>query len=321
MKDGYNEKSKRKPRTASEWFVYLDGDASDPPTDEEFESWLAQSSAHEEALARCDAAMFLSKALEEDPELGWAYDEAARLAAGPPPTRAHVPARDRARALRSPALAWSVAGLSTIVTLVALLNQEPERAVENVADTIADTGAGEIFVSARPEVPFDMAAELTTWSPAVVLPGQVIVDARSLAVMPFDVVAAAGKVARAADQGRARTFAAELHGAVVRQLAAIPGIYVAEPESVIPYADTDLRPVQVAAQLGVRGIVEGRVAFDDGRIRVVLRLTDAASNEVMWQSAFDGRTGALSGIDADLATDLAFALAHARDSNGRMANN
>ena len=68
--------------TAAEWYVALDAGASDEITDARFAAWLDRAAESEPELERCEAAVEIARRLADDPELRWAYDEAAALARG-----------------------------------------------------------------------------------------------------------------------------------------------------------------------------------------------------------------------------------------------
>jgi TolB-like protein len=154
-------------------------------------------------------------------------------------------------------------------------------------------------------LPPEVIIELAAADPVAVLPGEVVVDARSVAVLPF---VGAG-LADTREGAATNAIAAQLYDDVVRQLATIPGVYVVGRPSVVPYENRGLRPEVVAAQLGVRGIVEARVATEDGRVRVLLQIIDVAGEGVLWDDAFDRPVEELMAMRTDIVTNIAVALA------------
>ncbi|HEX5420312.1 MAG TPA: DUF4880 domain-containing protein, partial [Gammaproteobacteria bacterium] len=100
-------------RTAAGWCVDIDAGPLDEAASSELDTWLAASGEHEDALGRCEAAMFLGKQLA-------ARFETGRRGAAP----AAAP-RSRIFAwLKSPALAWSITGLSCLATVLAFVHQD-----------------------------------------------------------------------------------------------------------------------------------------------------------------------------------------------------
>jgi TolB-like protein len=277
-------------RTAAQWFVELHAARADPAKEEALLAWLEESPTHERELERCEAAVHLAKELAHDPDVQWAFDEARRLAAAAPLRERRVVWYQR------PALSWSIAGLAVAVAVIAVAWREvpPETATM----TIAASGEG---------LPSEIVIELASADPVVVLPGHVVVDARSVAVMPF--VGVGDRVAETREGAATNAIAAQLYDDVVRQLATIPGVYVVGRPSVVPYENRDMRPEEVAAQLGVRGIVAARVATEDGRVRVLLQVIDVAGDGVLSEDAFDRPVAELIAMRTDIVTNIAVALA------------
>jgi TolB-like protein len=274
------------------------------------ERWVRVDAGGDDALARCEAVLCIGKALAADPDLRWAYDEAARIAAGPP--RRPRAARMRT-ALASPALAWSAAAVSSIVAIVALgiaNSAGPGPAApETTADSSTQQASAPFPAAATDSAPtIDARSDTRFASPVVVLPGRVFVDAGSVAVLPFGVEVSASSQQ---PSPRAQAVASDLYADLVRRLESIPGIYVAQPVSVLPYADADLGAEQIASQLGVRGIIEGRVAAVADRMRITLSLTDAATDDVVWRGTIERRADEVANVGADMAADAAAALGNA----------
>ena len=115
--------SPAEPCSAAEWFVALDsasagGDTRDPTAgdDGQAAAWLDESGDNDAALARCAAAVAIVRGLADDPELRWAYDEAAALASGDARARGETSRRGRRRWL-----AWAGAGVAAAAAAAALV--------------------------------------------------------------------------------------------------------------------------------------------------------------------------------------------------------
>jgi len=277
-------------RSAPEWFVAIDARRVDAAADERFGQWLAEDSEREAELARCEAALALTKRLGDAAKLTFAFNEAKGLASGDV-----SPARRTW--LRHPALPWGVAAASLFVAVIAWLQQgQPPRSASPPAVAAASTAAPSAFVTPS-------AVDVSSAESAVALPGPIIVDARSVAVLPFAEVS----LEPGADDGGA--LAASLYDEVVRALSSIPGVYVVDRGAVAPYVGSDMEAGQIAAQLGVRGVVEARVSVIDGRVQVALRMTDAARAAPPTQGAFEGPFGELNAMRAEIVSNIALALA------------
>jgi TolB-like protein len=276
--------------TAAEWYVALDADASDEITDARFAAWLDRAAESERDLERCEAAVEIARRLADDPELRWAYDEAAMLARSGRGSRA-----DRLlRPLRWPKLAWGMVALALAIAGTALLvreSREPDRRVQR-ADA-QDRSA-----------PRSNAAGIVALSPAsnpvIVLPGRVAVDANSVAVLPF---------AEQSGDGAPRTsIAAELHRDLVAAIRAVPGLYAIGAPSVAAYAGSELPASEIGAQLGARAVLSASVTFADDDVLVTARLADAATDTLLWQARYEEPVGDLSAIRVEILNGIATAL-------------
>lgn len=297
MKKPTETEPKNVGQAAAEWLVRLDSRPRDETTEAEFSEWLARHPDHEAAFARCEAAVLLTDKLRGDPRVRWAFEDAARIAIrGPVTQRAH----GVSSWLRQPTLAWSVAGIAVAVATMAVVYR-PQPAMPQQAMTMPPHT---IVIPAQNLVPVNLALESSLFQSAVELPGQVVVDARSVAVLPF-VTVSDGAGSRSDDASR---LTDSLHEEVVAQLASVPGFYVIQEQSVLPYSELALMPSEVAIQLGVRGIVRGFVQVADDNIRVNVQLTDAVNDELLLEDAYDRAAGDLSTIRADIVSDIVLAL-------------
>jgi TolB-like protein len=161
--------------------------------------------------------------------------------------------------------------------------------------------------TARNTLSPDLVRELAAAKPVVLSPdtANLVVDAHSVAVLPFEVE----PLAPGGDSAAAASVAAQLHDDVVRELAAIPGVYVLQSSVVAPFAERDIAPQEIAMQLSVRGVVAAQVAAADGRVHVVLRIVDAARPGLESEQAFDRPVGQLAAVSTDIVTTVAATLA------------
>jgi TolB-like protein len=150
--------------------------------------------------------------------------------------------------------------------------------------------------ASSPEIVTLEAARIVTFdapsSSVAVLPGGAVVDASAVAVLPF---AAAGDGA----------LARGLERDVVDTLRTVPGLYVIADAAVSSYAATDLSPSEIGAQLGARGIVDAGVELVDGRVRVNVRLSDAATGATLWRTDLDRPVDELRAVRYEIADRVA----------------
>ena len=274
--------------TAARWFVELDAGPLDAAQERELAAWLERNPEHETELARCEAATALARELQGDGELRWAFADAARLAETPPP-------RLTLSWYRRPALAWSVAAIAVVVAVGVSWQRRPVPAIAPSA------------ASARYAVPPELARELAVAKPVVLSPdtANLVVDAHSVAVLPFELE----PLAPGGDAAAAESLATTLYDDMVDDLAAIPGVHVLERSAVAPYATSDLAPEEIAMQLSVRSVVIARVSTADGRVRVVLQMVDAARAQLGSEETLDHPVAELSALRADIVTHIATRLA------------
>jgi TolB-like protein len=139
-------------------------------------------------------------------------------------------------------------------------------------------------------------------SAAAVLRGGLVVDANSVAVLAFG-------ERDASDRGAGVTeIAAGLQRGLIAAFAEIPGVYAIPAASVLPYADTELAPGAIGAELGARGILTGDVAVVDGTLRIRVVLDDAVTNGVRWRHDYEAPLAQLSRIQGEIVEGVTAAL-------------
>jgi TolB-like protein len=192
-------------------------------------------------------------------------------------------------------LAWSVAAIAVVVAVGVSWQRE-------LAPVVAPPAA-----SARDTLSPELVRELAVAKPVVLSPdtANLVVDARSVAVLPFELE----PLAPGGDSAATERVAATLYDDIVRDLAAIPGVHVFERSALASYAQSDIAPEDIALQLSVRGIVNARVASADGHVRVVLRIVDAAQVELGSERTFDRPIAELGALRTDIVTTIATTLA------------
>lgn len=254
-------------------------------------------------FARCDAVMALIPRVGESPDIAWAYEEAHRLARSRPAATA-APASIPWYMSSGPA--WSAAGVLFVALLVSVFPRGPGVPAGNDAATAGPPTPTANITFAPIVVSSELAQTLAEIDPVVLIANDTPVDARSLVLLPF-----AQAENATSNPGEARV-ADSIYAQVLRQLSSVPGIIVIDAATAAIYADSGLAPEEIARQLGVRGIVEGRVAAVDGDIRFELRLTDAASAGSSIDEAIERPSNELAMLQSDIASSVIDALARTR---------
>jgi TolB-like protein/Flp pilus assembly protein TadD len=122
----------------------------------------------------------------------------------------------------------------------------------------------------------------------------------AIAVLPFQNLSADGPYA---------FFASGLHGELLTQLFKVAALKPISHTSVLGYAGPNLPPLrQIARELGVGSVVEGMVQVVDGRLRVNVRLIDAATDEQLWSDSYDRTLDDAFAIQSDVAQKVVLAV-------------
>jgi TolB-like protein len=124
----------------------------------------------------------------------------------------------------------------------------------------------------------------------------------SVAVLPFENLTGSPEDA---------VFAAGIHEEVMTQLYRLEGIAVISRTSVMQYRDQPKPARLVGQELGVSTVLEASVRRAGERVRIDVRLIDAATDRQLWAESYDRLLTDVLTIQADIATRIADAL-HAR---------
>lgn len=250
---------------AARRFVSADARSS-PNAEAELASWLEAQPANERALQCVELAVVLGRRLAADPAS--ALHAEAQLAA-------------QARRRRAPlarALIWGGGLAAALLVAVFVVRDDVARSPQPIALQAGLTVAVDAPTAA-----------------AVVLPGGIVVDASTVAVLPF---------AGAGDD----TLAEGLARDVVSTLRTVPGLYVIADAAVRPYAGTSLAAQDLGGLLGARGLVDGAVVLVEGRVLVNARLREAATGAVMWQTQVERPVDELRAVRVEIAESVAAAM-------------
>ena len=280
--------------SAAEWFVALDSSAPDEVGAARFAAWLDRAAENEVELERCETAVAIARGLADDPELRWAFDEAAAIAKRDPAATRRALAR---RALRR--FGWAAAVAAATLAAVAALwlareTPGPTRSVAQVP-TVRDVVASR----PSPELSASIAAAAAAY-PIARLPSGVVVDASSVAVLPFTAPQDGGRPTR--------MLAASLSQDIGSTLAALPGVYVVGTPRAAAYIGTELDASELGEQLGVRGVVVGELAEHDGQVRVAIELLDAATDERLWRAEYERPADELASLADEIGGEITNAL-------------
>lgn len=96
---------------------------------------------------------------------------------------------------------------------------------------------------------------------------------------------------------------------IIATLSLNRALFVIAHGSTLRYRGDDLSPAAVAAELGVRYLVTGRVRRAGSHVRIHVSLIHAADQRVIWQQPFDGVVEDLFAFQTEIAAKVAAAAA------------
>jgi adenylate cyclase len=103
-------------------------------------------------------------------------------------------------------------------------------------------------------------------------------------------------------------FADGMTEELISTLSKIGALSVIARTSAMHYKGTDKTVAQVGAELGVRTIVEGSVRKSGSKLRIAIRLVDAATQHDLWAEDYDRELKDVFAIQRDIAQRIARAL-------------
>jgi adenylate cyclase len=121
----------------------------------------------------------------------------------------------------------------------------------------------------------------------------------SIAVLPFE------NMSGDAQQGY---LADGITEDLTTALARVPGLFVISRNAAFRYKDQRIAPTQVAAELGVRYILEGSVRRVGEELRINAVLIDARDGGHLWAERFDGAWGDVFALQDKVIRQIAAAL-------------
>jgi TolB-like protein len=100
-------------------------------------------------------------------------------------------------------------------------------------------------------------------------------------------------------------FVDGMHDALITELAEMEGLTVISRTSVLRYRDSE-RPIrEIAAELGVDGVVEGSVFASDDSVAVSVQLIRGDSEKAVWAQRYEGRIDEALGLQRRVARSIA----------------
>ncbi len=91
-------------------------------------------------------------------------------------------------------------------------------------------------------------------------------------------------------------------------MARLPGLFVVSRNAAFTYKDKAIQPAQIAAELGVRYILEGSIRRAGDQMRINAQLIDATTSGHMWAERFDGAWSEVFELQDKMVGEIAMAL-------------
>ncbi len=117
----------------------------------------------------------------------------------------------------------------------------------------------------------------------------------SLAVMPFVNASGVGDIEYLSDG---------LTESLINSLSRVPRLAVKGRSSVFRYKGRDIEPREVAAELGVQAILNGRITQHGDMITLSLDLVDAATGNQIWGEQYNRKMADLALLQDDISKDV-----------------
>ncbi|CAN7281921.1 guanylate cyclase [Phyllobacterium sp. LjRoot231] len=121
----------------------------------------------------------------------------------------------------------------------------------------------------------------------------------SLVVLPFD---------NLSDDKQQGYLADGLTEDLTTELARLPGLFVISRNAAVTYKGKATQPTQVAAELGVRYILEGSIRRAGDVMRINAQLVDATTGGHIWAERFDGAWSGVFELQDKMVGEIATAL-------------
>ncbi len=91
-------------------------------------------------------------------------------------------------------------------------------------------------------------------------------------------------------------------------LVKLPGLFLISQTSTGSYAGKSVEPAEVAAELGVRYILDGTVRRSGKRVRIAVQLADTQTGTTRWAERYDGEMGDLFALQDEITAKVLSAL-------------
>ena len=109
-------------------------------------------------------------------------------------------------------------------------------------------------------------------------------------------------------------FGVDLANDIIVELGRFGSFSVTAPHSSFVYSGQSLGVVDIAEQLGVKYVVEGRVQISGNRLRVSIQLSDGATGQQLWAERYKRETEDMFEVHDDIVEVVSASLEHKIES-------
>ena len=116
-----------------------------------------------------------------------------------------------------------------------------------------------------------------------------------LAVLPFKVL----------DANDNKFLAEGMTMELISKLQPISGLTVIASNSTMKFKDSSLSPIEIGQQLNAGSLLQGTIQQGNDKLKVIVNLVDANSQEVKWSQSFNGSTNDMLKLQGEIAQSVA----------------
>lgn len=164
---------------------------------------------------------------------------------------------------------------------------------------VGDTGEAQTIIKTMPRKGFRFVAEATSSNGATILadpvPGSTADNGPSLTVLPF---------VNLSSDAENEFLADGLTEDVVTALSKLRGFFVTDRSTTFALKAEKNDTQQIAAEMGVRYILQGSIRSAGSRIRVTAQLTDTRTRSQLWSERYDRDVTDIFAIQDELTESL-----------------
>ncbi|HVT43566.1 MAG TPA: protein kinase [Thermoanaerobaculia bacterium] len=141
----------------------------------------------------------------------------------------------------------------------------------------------------------DLAFDLRAISSTGAVPRAEAVDARSIAILPFD---------NASSDPDAEYFSDGITESIMGKLSQLPALRVVARSTVFRYKGSHVDPQAAGASLNVRLVLSGRVQQRRDRLTIAAELTDVVDGRQLWGERYHRSAEDIFAIEEEIASEI-----------------